>query len=42
MFTYGLGRGIPVIAAGTFTGIAREYSGLSKWSVGFEKLPELH
>jgi len=38
LFVYGLGRGVPVIAAGTFTGYAKGYSGLAKWSGMFEKI----
>ena len=37
LFLYGLGRGLPVIIAGTFTGFAKGLPGLSKWSGVFEK-----
>jgi cytochrome c-type biogenesis protein len=37
LFIYGLGRGIPVIAAGTFTGLVKSQA-LSRWSNYFERL----
>lgn len=37
LFLYGLGRGVPVIIAGTFTGIAKGLPGLAKWSRVFEQ-----
>jgi len=37
LFLYGLGRGLPVIIAGTFTGFAKGLPGLAKWSGVFEK-----
>ncbi len=37
LFLYGLGRGVPVIIAGTFTGFAKGLPGLSKWAGVFEK-----
>lgn len=38
LFLYGLGRGVPVIIAGTFTGFAKGFPGLSKWAGVFEKV----
>jgi len=38
LFLYGLGRGIPVIIAGTFTGFAKGLPGLLKWARVFEKI----
>ncbi len=37
LFLYGLGRGVPVIAAGTFTGFAKGLPGLNRWAGVFEK-----
>jgi len=37
LFLYGLGRGVPVIIAGTFTGFAKGLPGLTRWSGIFEK-----
>jgi len=37
LFLYGLGRGVPVIAAGTFTGFAKGLPGLTQWAGVFEK-----
>lgn len=37
LFLYGLGRGLPVIIAGTFTGFAKGLPGLSRWAGIFEK-----
>ena len=37
LFVYGLGRGVPVVIAGTFTGFAKGLPGLSKWAGVFEK-----
>lgn len=39
LFLYGMGRGLPVIIAGTFTGFAKGLPGLSRWAGAFEKLP---
>ncbi len=41
LFLYGLGRGLPVIAAGTFTGFAKGLPGVAKWSSYLRKLPGL-
>lgn len=38
LFIYGLGRGVPVIIAGTFTGFAKGLPGLAKWAGVFEKI----
>lgn len=40
LFLYGLGRGIPVILAGTFTGIVKNKA-LSRWSMAFEQVAGL-
>lgn len=37
LFVYGLGRGVPVIIAGTFTGFAKGLPGLARWAGVFEK-----
>lgn len=38
LFVYGLGRGVPVIIAGTFTGVAKGFPGLARWAELFEKV----
>lgn len=38
LFLYGLGRGVPVIIAGTFTGFTKGLPVLSRWAGGFEKI----
>lgn len=37
LFIYGLGRGVPVIIAGTFTGFAKGLPSFAKWAGVFEK-----
>ena len=37
LFLYGLGRGLPVIIGGTFTGFAKGLPGLARWAEVFEK-----
>lgn len=37
MFAYGLGRGIPIVAAGTFTGLVKSVPYLSRWHAFAEK-----
>lgn len=37
LFVYGLGRGVPVIAAGTLTGFTKGLPAVSKWAGIFEK-----
>lgn len=38
LFVYGLGRGIPVMIAGTFTGYAKGLPGMAHWSQAFERV----
>ena len=38
LFIYGLGRGVPVIIAGTFTGMAKGFPGLARWVELLEKI----
>ncbi len=38
LFIYGLGRGVPVIIAGTFTGVAKGFPSLARWAELFEKI----
>lgn len=37
LFIYALGRGVPIILAGTFAGVLKGFRSLGKWSVWFEK-----
>ncbi|MBI9043314.1 MAG: sulfite exporter TauE/SafE family protein [Anaerolineaceae bacterium] len=37
LFVYALGRGVPVLLAGTFTGIFKRIQRLSRWSIWLEK-----
>lgn len=41
LFIYGLGRGVPVIIAGTFTGYAKRLPGMVRWSKVFERIAGL-
>jgi cytochrome c-type biogenesis protein len=38
LLIYALGRGVLVVLAGTFTGLAKGLSALARWSSGVEKL----
>ena len=37
LFVYALGRGVPIILAGTFAGLARNLSALGRWTAQIEK-----
>ena len=37
LFAYGLGRGVPIVAAGTFTGLVKSVPILAKWTTYAEK-----
>ena len=37
LFIYALGRGVPIILAGTFAGVLKGFRSLGKWSNWFEK-----
>jgi len=37
LFVYALGRGVPVVLIGTFTGLAKNLPALARWSSGIEK-----
>jgi cytochrome c-type biogenesis protein len=37
LFIYALGRGVPILLAGTFTGVLKGLRGLGKWTDWFEK-----
>lgn len=37
LFVYGLGRGVPVVAAGTFTGLLKNLPSLVKWTSWMER-----
>jgi len=37
LFIYALGRGVPILLAGTFTGVLKSFNALGKWSEWFEK-----
>jgi cytochrome c-type biogenesis protein len=38
LFVYALGRGVPIIAAGTFTGAVKRFRAFGRWSAAIEKL----
>jgi cytochrome c-type biogenesis protein len=38
LFVYALGRGVPIIAAGTFAGLVRNLTALGKWTSLLEKV----
>lgn len=38
LFVYALGRGVPVVLAGTFTGVLKSFQKLGRWSEGIEKV----
>lgn len=38
LFVYALGRGMPIVVAGTFTGLARNLSALGRWTSQLEKV----
>lgn len=38
LFVYALGRGVPVVLAGTFTGVLKQMQSLGKWSGLIEKI----
>jgi cytochrome c-type biogenesis protein len=37
LFIYALGRGVPILLAGTFTGVLKSFRSLGKWADWFEK-----
>ena len=37
LFVYALGRGVPVVLAGTFTGVLKSLQGFGRWSPVIEK-----
>jgi cytochrome c-type biogenesis protein len=37
LFVYALGRGVPIIAAGTFTGALKRFLSFGRWSAAIEK-----
>lgn len=41
LFVYALGRGIPVVLAGTFTGLLKQMQALGRWSKTMEKISGL-
>lgn len=38
LFAYALGRGVPIVLAGTFAGLVRNLSALGKWTAQLEKV----
>jgi cytochrome c-type biogenesis protein len=38
LFVYALGRGVPIVLAGTFTGIVKRLQSLGRWSPAIEKV----
>jgi len=37
LFAYGLGRGVPIVLAGTFTGVVKALPALQRWTNWTEK-----
>jgi len=37
LFAYGLGRGVPIVLAGTFTGVVKALPALERWTRGVEQ-----
>jgi len=37
LFVYAMGRGVPVVFAGTFTGALKQFQALGRWSGVMEK-----
>ena len=37
LFAYGLGRGVPIVLAGTFTGVIRALPAMEKWTQWMEQ-----
>jgi cytochrome c-type biogenesis protein len=37
LFTYGLGRGVPIVLAGTFTGVVKALPAMERWTRWMEK-----
>ena len=37
LFVYALGRGVPIVLAGTFTGVLKQFQSLGRWSDKIEK-----
>jgi len=38
LFVYALGRGVPVVLAGTFTGALKQFRSLARWSAVIQKV----
>jgi cytochrome c-type biogenesis protein len=38
LFVYALGRGVPIVAAGTFAGVLKELSSFGRWAPTLEKV----
>jgi cytochrome c-type biogenesis protein len=38
LFLYALGRGVPIILAGTFAGVLKSFNSISRWSETIEKI----
>lgn len=38
LFVYALGRGVPVVLAGTFTGVLKQFNALARWTPVLEKV----
>jgi cytochrome c-type biogenesis protein len=38
LFVYALGRGVPVVLAGTFTGVLKSFQKMGRWSDVIEKV----
>lgn len=37
LFVYALGRGVPIVLAGTFTGVLKQFRAFGRWSAAIEK-----
>jgi cytochrome c-type biogenesis protein len=38
LFVYALGRGVPIVVAGTFTGALKQFRAFGRWTGAFEKI----
>jgi cytochrome c biogenesis protein CcdA len=38
LFVYALGRGVPIVLAGTFTGVLKGFQAFGRWSAIIEKV----
>jgi cytochrome c-type biogenesis protein len=38
LFVYALGRGVPIVLAGTFTGVLKQLQAFGRWNEALEKI----